>query len=443
MFKQASEHNGYNFIDLFAGAGGLSEGFFQAGFNPVAHVEMNPFAAQTLETRSAYYYLKKEKQLPLYYDYLRGKTSRENFIERIPEEVLATVLCKTMSKETLPEIFERIDEILEADGTDHVDVIIGGPPCQAYSLVGRAQSNHMDHRMADDPRNMLYLLYTKFLTKYQPKMFVFENVLGIQTANRGRTWRNLQAQMKRVGYHIECHEQNASSFGVLQSRSRMIIVGWRKGTAFGYPEFEAVNPHAVVNDLLQDLTKLTPGRTGVRYGRTPMSQYTRENGIRTDQDVLTLHVARPNIPRDIEIYKRAIRLWTDHNHERLRYNQLPAELITHNNTESFLDRFKVVEGDGPCCHTILAHLAKDGHYFIHPDINQHRSITPREEARIQSFPDSYFFEGPRTSVFTQIGNAVPPMMAKGIADGIKTQLDLENRDGRESAAGTIWEIQET
>ena len=82
-------------------------------------------------------------------------------------------------------------------------------------------------------------------------MFVFENVLGIQTANRGRTWRNLQAQMKRVGYHIECHEQNASSFGVLQSRSRMIIVGWRKGTAFGYPEFEAVNPHAVVNDLLQ------------------------------------------------------------------------------------------------------------------------------------------------------------------------------------------------
>jgi DNA (cytosine-5)-methyltransferase 1 len=220
----------------------------------------------------------------------------------------------------------------------------------------------------------------------------------------------------------------------------MIVVGWRKDTNFGYPKFETVKPHAVVNDLLQDLPKLTPGKTGVRYGARPASQYTREHGIRTEQDVLTLHVARPNIARDIEIYKRAIRLWTDHNHERLRYDQLPEELITHKNTASFLDRFKVVEGDEPCCHTILAHLSKDGHYFIHPDISQHRSITPREAARIQSFPDSYFFEGPRTSVFTQIGNAVPPMMARGIAKGIKAQLDLENRDGRESAAGTVREV---
>lgn len=443
MFKQASEHNGYNFIDLFAGAGGLSEGFFQAGFNPVAHVEMNPYAAQTLETRSAYYYLKKKDQLSAYYDYLRKRITREEFMRQIPKEVLGTVICKTMSKETLPGIFETIDGILAADGADHVDVIIGGPPCQAYSLVGRAQSKHMDHNMSEDPRNMLYLLYTKFLKKYRPKMFVFENVLGIQTANGGRTWRNIKAQMRRMGYRIDCREQNARDFGVLQSRARMIIVGWRKGTPFGYPEFEAVTPRAVVNDLLQDLTKLTPGRSGVRYGRTPMSQYTRENGIRTELDVLTLHVARPNIPRDIEIYRRAIRLWTEHDHERLRYDQLPPELITHNNRESFLDRFKVVEGDEPCCHTILAHLSKDGHYFIHPDINQHRSITPREAARIQSFPDSYFFEGPRTSVFTQIGNAVPPMMAKGIADGIKAQLDLENRDGRESAAGTVREVQET
>ena len=442
MFKAASEHNGYNFIDLFAGAGGLSEGFFQAGFNPVAHVEMNPYAAQTLETRSAYYYLKKTNQLSVYYDYLRGRVTREELIDRIPKKVLRTVICKTMSEETLPRIFETIDSILAAEGTDHVDVIIGGPPCQAYSLVGRAQSKHMKHKMSEDPRNMLYLLYTKFLTKYQPKMFVFENVLGIQTANKGNTWKNIQAQMKRVGYHIECREQNASNFGVLQSRARMIVVGWRKGTPFGYPEFEAVHPQTVVNELLQDLTKLTPGRIGVRYGRTPMSRYTRENGIRTEQDVLTLHVARPNIPRDIEIYRRAIRLWTEHNHERLRYDQLPPELITHNNRESFLDRFKVVEGDEPCCHTILAHLSKDGHYFIHPDISQHRSITPREAARIQSFPDNYFFEGPRTSVFTQIGNAVPPMMAKGIAEGIKAQLDLENSDERESAAGTVREVQE-
>ena len=441
MYKQATEHNGYNFIDLFAGAGGLSEGFFQAGFNPVAHVEMNPYAAQTLETRSAYYYLKKKHRLSIYYDYLRGKITREQFLAGIPEEVLKTVICKTMSKETLPSIFDTINGILATDGVEHVDVIIGGPPCQAYSLVGRAQSKHMDHKMSDDPRNMLYLLYTKFLTEYQPKMFVFENVLGIQTANKGRTWKNIKAQMRRVGYHIECYEQNARDFGVLQSRARMIVVGWRKGTAFGYPEFEVKHPNAVVNDLLKDLTKLTPGKTGIRYGHTPMSQYIRETGIRTRKDVLTLHIARPNTLRDIMIYKHAIRLWNEQNHERLRYDQLPEELITHKNRKSFLDRFKVVEGDEQCCHTILAHLSKDGHYFIHPDINQHRSITPREAARIQSFPDSYYFEGPRTSVFTQIGNAVPPMMAKGIAEGIKAQLDLENRYGKESAVGTVREIQ--
>lgn len=126
----------YNFIDLFAGAGGLSEGFIQAGFSPVAHVEMNPYAAQTLETRTGYYYLKAQGKLDIYKDYIRGKITRDEFLQHIPEEQLQSVFCETMSNETLPRLFENIDRILTQRGIKQVDVIIGGPPCQAYSLAG-------------------------------------------------------------------------------------------------------------------------------------------------------------------------------------------------------------------------------------------------------------------------------------------------------------------
>ena len=425
--------NSYNFIDLFAGAGGLSEGFMQAGFSPVAHVEMNAFAAQTLETRTAYFYLKAQGKLDIYYEYIKGNLSRKDFLEQIPEELLKSVFCETMSDDTLPGLFEKIDLILSSKGIDKVDVIIGGPPCQAYSLVGRAQSSHMGTPMAEDPRNDLYKLYAKFLQKYQPKMFVFENVMGIKSANGGATWAKVQAALREVGYEIQYNEQNSKDFGVLQNRRRMIIVGWLKSSGLAYPKFEKKTATAVVNDILRDLPPLHPGDKADAYHTDKLSSYLEENGIRTKDDVLTHHVARTNKPRDIEIYKKTIELWND-GHKRLNYNDLPDELKTHKNRSSFLDRFKVVEGDETCCHTMLAHISKDGHYFIHPDIEQHRSITVREAARIQSFPDSYFFEGPRTAQFTQIGNAVPPLMAKGIAEGILHELNREEDDGDQSPA---------
>ena len=416
----------YNFIDLFAGAGGLSEGFIQAGFSPIAHVEMNSYAAKTLETRTAYYYLKETNQLNVYRDYIRGKISRDELLKHIPENQLKSVFCETMSDETLPALFDSIDVILEEKGISKIDVIIGGPPCQAYSLVGRAQSSHMETPMAQDPRNELYKLYADFLKKYQPQMFVFENVMGIISANGGTTWENVKTRLRDVGYEIECREQNSKNFGVLQNRRRMIIVGWLKDSGMRYPEFEKKETSAIVNDLLWDLPKLLPGGHAEAYATEKYSDYLRNNGLRRAEDVLTHHISRPNKERDIEIYIRTIEMWNN-GHKRLNYNDLPDELKTHRNRKAFLDRFKVVEGDESCCHTMLAHISKDGHYFIHPDIKQHRSITVREAARIQSFPDNYFFEGPRTAQFVQIGNAVPPLMAKGIAEGIAVELDLGER----------------
>ena len=422
MPNQIPGKGNYNFIDLFAGAGGLSEGFIQAGFNPIAHVEMNAFAAQTLITRSAYYYLKQTDQLDIYYHYLRGDIAREDFLKIIPNRIVKTVICETMSDDTLPGIFKTIDGIMKIRNIQSVDVVVGGPPGQAYSLVGRAQSSHMSRPMSEDPRNELYKLYARVLKRYQPRMFVFENVMGISSANVGSTFKNLTKYLRRVGYEIEWHEQNSKDFGVLQNRRRMIIVGWLKNSGMNYPTFLKKETTFTVNDLLADLPKLTPGQGATEYRTTGWSQCVTETAIRTAEDVLTLHNSRPNKERDIEIYKRAIELWND-GHKRLNYNDLPEELKTHKNRHSFVDRFKVVEGDEPCCHTVLAHLSKDGHYFIHPDMEQHRSITVREAARIQSFPDSYFFEGPRTAQFIQVGNAVPPLMAKGIALGIAEQLD--------------------
>lgn len=410
-----------NYIDLFAGAGGLSEGFIQAGFEPVAHVEMNPDASNTLRTRACYHFLKNANQLNIYRRYERGLITREELYGQVPNVVLNSVINAEISKETIYDIFNQVDALLAVNPNwnNQVDVIIGGPPCQAYSLVGRAVK---ENKMVDDPRNFLYLMYCRFLQKYNPRMFVFENVPGLLTANKGQHFKNLKKYMRRVGYEIEARELNACNFGVLQNRKRIIIVGWRKNSPYYFPEIPTVQHNFTVNDLFRDLPNLQAGETNNQYTRARRSQYLTDFNIRENGDVLTWHEARPHIDRDREIYRRAIRLWND-GHQRLRYCDLPDELRTHQNVTAFLDRFKVVEGDTSTCHTMMAHISKDGHYFIHPDLAQARSITVREAARIQSFPDSYFFESSRTAAFTQIGNAVPPLMAKAIAEEIRELLE--------------------
>ena len=414
-----------NYIDLFAGAGGLSEGFIRAGFSPVAHIEMDKEAVNTLKTRMAYHYLLKRKKINIYNDYLKGIISKEQLYKQIPQQLLDTCLCETISKESLKRIYGNIDSALQGK---EVDVIIGGPPCQAYSLVGRSIKSAQDkvkiennEKIEDDPRNYLYKLYCDFLRKYKPKMFVFENVTGLLSAQNGRFYNNFKQLAKRSGYIVDDKVLEADKFGVKQSRKRVIIVGWLKDLNLKYPEFKGLIDKTTVNEMFEDLPAIEPGQTSNNYQSENINNYLLKSKIRSKDDILTQHVARPHIDRDRNIYKLTIEKWNN-GHKRLHYNELPEELKTHKNRKSFVDRFKIVEGDTNACHTMMAHISKDGHYFIHPDIKQARSISVREAARIQSFPDNYYFEGGRTAAFRQIGNAVPPLMAEAIAKGIKKLL---------------------
>ena len=407
------------FIDLFAGAGGLSEGFVASGgFIPVAHVEMNTYASMTLRTRTCYYYLRENNRLEEYNAYQRGVITRDELFAAMPNGMLDTIINKEISDETTDEIFDSIDGILQNANIEGVDIVIGGPPCQAYSLVGRAVD---PDNMRNDPRNFLYKQYIRFLNKYRPRMFIFENVPGILTANHGETFAKIIRELRGAGYNVDHRILDAANFGVLQHRRRVIIIGWQIGLEIEYPEFEITEVQATVNDILSDLTRLERATENNTYIADP-TDYLLRSGIRTHNDILTHHICRFHNSRDLEIYRRVIEAWNE-GHRRLRYTDLPEELCTHKNRNAFLDRYKVLAGDIQCSHTMIAHISKDGHYFIHPDITQCRSISVREAARVQSFPDNYYFEGPRAAKFVQIGNAVPPLMAKGLAQAIRNILE--------------------
>ena len=163
------------FLDLFAGAGGLSEGFIQAGYTPVAHVEMDVAACYTLKTRAAFHWLKANGNIELIIGISAEKQPELNLYPH-SAECADTVLNYEISSETIPEIFEKVDQMLAGE---KLDLIIGGPPCQAYSLAGRSRS---ETKMVGDKRNYLYKHYAEFLRKYRPKYFVFENVLGLLSA---------------------------------------------------------------------------------------------------------------------------------------------------------------------------------------------------------------------------------------------------------------------
>ena len=418
-----SEEKKIRFIDLFAGAGGLSEGFIRQGFEPVAHIEMDNAACNTLLTRSAFHYLKQANKLEIYVNYLKNRITRTELYNLIPQELKESVINTAISEENNQMIFDKIDKL---KGDYDIDLIIGGPPCQAYSLIGRAADKN---GMKDDGRNFLYVQYGEFLKKYQPKYFVFENVIGLYSAKDPNGERYLDKLIKlfdELGYKTELSTLNASDFGVLQNRRRVILIG-KKGKETGfYPKFEKQKLEVTVDEVFKGLPKLSAGegKMGLtRYVDTEKKGYLFDKKIRNGIDFTTLHIARPQNEQDKEIYREAIIKWYE-KRERLNYNDLEGRLQTHKNKHSFVDRFKVVAPDLSASQTVVAHIAKDGHYYIHPDIEQNRSLSVREAARLQSFPDDFYFEGQtekpsRTAAFKQIGNAVPVLLGEEIAKEIK------------------------
>ncbi len=445
-------HHKPKVLDLFAGAGGLSEGFIRAGCEIVGHIEMDKNACSTLVTRMIYHALARNNNLKDYKEYIYGKITRDELIHKHNlQKEQDSVICTEIGEHNYVKLIEQIKSKLNGQ---NLDIIVGGPPCQAYSYIGRARD---DQNMKNDTRNYLYKYYIAFLKALKPKIFVFENVPGLVTAGNGKYLRNMRRLMKESGYETDFKILNAADFGVPQNRKRIILVGWSKKSQLKqYPEFPQSKSKYTVRDFLKDVLEIhasgmegadrepggvyqVQGEDGVRgeqfypvqreLGRIPelhageeyaTGELPRKNlalerlGIRNPKfNILMDHMSRPNVERDLEIYRLAVQ--AKQKGENIKYNSLPSRLKTHNNEKGFLDRFKVVDINGKASHTVVAHIAKDGHFYIHPDIKQNRSLTVREAARLQTFPDDYKFEGSRGPKFKQIGNAVPPLFSTVLA----------------------------
>jgi DNA (cytosine-5)-methyltransferase 1 len=437
-------------IDLFSGAGGLSEGFHRLGFRFAAKVEKDKWACETLKTRIVYHFLVKQKDLDTYFAYLRSSGEyknidihREAVFKKYPDlrNLLELVVLNrkfgnpSNDKEatSTTQIIHEIDQSLKKQKMTSVDLIIGGPPCQAYSLVGRGRMREFAEK---DPRNYLFYYYLNLVNYYKPRVFIFENVPGILSAKKGKVFETIKEEFERIGYKLLSGENkdelknvlDFSDYGIPQTRKRVLLFGFQSRFDYTYPNFEN---HKIVwkdplttRNVLYDLPMLNPGEGNDHFfceypeidGRiSDFQRKMRENSI----GVLN-HKARQLRDLDREIYLIALEKASQG--LQLHYDELPERLKTHKNRGSFTDRFRVHRVDG-LPHTVVAHIAKDGHYNIHPDFKQCRSLTVREAARIQTFPDNYKFEGPRTAQFVQVGNAVPPLMSEIVSRSIKEMLE--------------------
>lgn len=400
-------NNTLTFIDLFAGCGGFSEGFYQEGFKSLLHVDFDEAACLTLKERMKFY------------------NYEEEFINK-------TVICGDLTKS---ETNIKIDAITKGQ---EVDVLVGGPPCQSFSTVGRAQD---PNSMKDDPRNYLFLNYINILEKHMPKVFVFENVSGLLSAKPNGKFIFPEIIKKMSKHYDVCDDKeiillNSVHYGVPQVRKRVIIIGVRRDlnlkskeiynnivkTHYS-PEMESkkairdLEKYVTVKEAISDLPKLMPGESFLKSKFKPDNINSYLQKIRKSEfEHLYNHEARNHNNDDRERYKLLSK-----NEWQLKDLAINYPELIHHDPKHFGNRYTVQKYNNPG-NTVVAHLYKDGNLFIHPDYKQERTFTVREAARIQSFPDDFKFMGSRTNQFKQVGNAVPPLMAKQIAKAIKKIL---------------------
>ncbi len=386
----------FNVIDLFAGCGGLTDGFLQTGkFNTIAAVDWELPAAETLRKRLSTKYL-YEKDTVLHFD-----------IQRTDELISGYDDPKFGKSEGT--------ESLIGDRT--VDFIIGGPPCQAYSIAGRVRDAN---GMQDDYRNNLFESYVKIVQHYRPKAFVFENVEGILTAKPGGIpiVDRVRSAFDGAGYEITDNLRanalyDTSYYNVPQRRKRVIIFGVIKSESstqtinnfYNKLKSKASKQPLNAKAAFENLPKIYPSSDGVH------SHAVKLNGVRVPGN----HEPRMHSQRDIEIFELlANDIATGEN--KYTTSKALIELDKEKTgKDSNFHKYHVIREDRPS-NTIPAHLYKDGLRHIHPDPKQARSITVREAARLQSFDDDFEFLGSKGDQYKMIGNAVPPLFAKIIAE---------------------------
>jgi len=498
-------------IDLFAGPGGLGEGFSSVMdsrgrqvFRLATSIEKDPIAHRTLRLRAIFRRLKAVDSLSEYYAYVRGHISYEEFCrDSIVKQALQEADSETRCAVLGSDQESKIDGWIRSGiGKQAEWLLIGGPPCQAYSLAGRSRRTN-DTTFEDDEKHFLYKEYLRIIRKFEPPVFVMENVKGILSSTHGgdgvfsRILKDLKAPRAGLKYDVRSfifpseaeidardYIVRAEHYGIPQARHRVILLGVRRdctNLASHLPLVQADRPATVVEflsglpalrsslsrgrdsrqgwlDVLSKTPELLnnfkhPKKVGISdriataiarasaiesmgLGFIKLAQTKQRLGLQEAfkwmQDVnlggVCQHQSRGHMPSDLQRYLFAA-CYAIEVGVAPKLRDFPAQLLpNHGNAEAenipFEDRFRVQLGNRPAS-TIVSHIAKDGHYYIHFDPSQCRSLTVREAARLQTFPENYFFEGNRTQQYSQVGNAVPPYLALQLGRSVAAMMGVK------------------